>query len=62
MSRRELSMTAGAIRARERRLDALVRREEMKFNAEVKLLMDRGLSFDEAWIAAGGQIIEFGSS
>jgi len=57
VSRRELSMTPTAIRARERRLDAFVKREERKINAEVKAHMDDGLSFDEAWIAAGGLII-----
>ena len=57
MIRRELSMTPVAIRARERRFNHWLKREEDKFKAEVKIRMDDGLSFDEAWIAAGGSIL-----
>lgn len=42
---------------RERRLMANVRKEEAKWHAEVKAYMDRGMSFDDAWVAAGGSII-----
>lgn len=57
MSRRELSMTPSAIRARERRFDAWLKREEDKFHDEVRAFMAKGMSFDEAWVAAGGMII-----
>ena len=54
---RALSQTPSAIRARERRLDAWARRAEKEMNAEVTAFMAKGLSFDEAWIAAGGMIL-----
>ena len=42
---------------RERRIDKKLREEERKWHAKIKALMDTGLSFDEAWVAAGGMII-----
>lgn len=56
MPRRETSQTPAAIRARERRIDAFVRKCESEMNAEVKTFMDKGMAFDDAWIAAGGMI------
>ena len=41
----------------ERRLDAWAQRAEKEMNAEVAAFMANGLSFDEAWIAAGGLIL-----
>jgi hypothetical protein len=37
--------------------DADLERQEAEWHAEVKAKMDAGLSFDEAWIAAGGDIM-----
>ena len=51
------SQTPSAIRARERRLDAAIRRFEAEWNAEISALMAKGLTFDEAYVAAGGIII-----
>lgn len=56
MALRTLLMTPTAIRARERRFDAMLRREEAKMNAEVRILMNKGMSFDQAWVASGGAI------
>ncbi len=56
--RRELSQTPSAIRARERRLDVAFRRVEAEWNAELSALMETGLSFDEAYVAAGGLIVD----
>jgi hypothetical protein len=47
---------------RERRFDKKLREEERKWHAEIKALMDTGLSFDEAWVAAGGMIIPDGEA
>lgn len=55
--RRELSQTEPAIRARERRLMANLRKQEALWNVEIRKLMDKGMSFDEAWVAAGGMIV-----
>lgn len=55
MSKR-LSETPAAIRARERRFDMKIKKMEREMYAEVGSLMDKGLSFDEAWVAAGGEI------
>lgn len=41
----------------ERRFNKRLAEEERKWHAEIKALMDTGLSFDDAWIAAGGMII-----
>jgi hypothetical protein len=54
---KEMSVTPAAIRARERRFNAWLAGEERKFHAEVKVFMDRGLAFDDAWVAAGGMIV-----
>ncbi len=56
MSKRPLSNTPSAVRARERRLDAWIRKAEAEFHAEVTAHMTRGLTFDEAYVAAGGAI------
>lgn len=53
----ELSMRPAAVRSRERRLDAWIKRAESEWNAEIRVLMDKGMSFDEAYVAAGGMII-----
>jgi hypothetical protein len=37
--------------------DAALEREETSWNAEIKAKMDEGMTFDEAWVAAGGSII-----
>jgi hypothetical protein len=58
MSKRELSQTPSAVRARERRFDAWLTKEEAKWHAEINTLMEKGMSFDEAWVAAGGLIID----
>ena len=42
---------------RERRFNKRLREEERKWHAEIRALMDTGLSFDDAWVAAGGMII-----
>lgn len=57
MTKRPLSQTPAAQEARERRLVRRLRNEERAFNAGVYRLMDTELSFDDAWIAAGGSII-----
>ena len=57
MSKRPLSNTPSAVRARERRLSQNIRRQEALINAEIAAHMARGLTFDEAHIAAGGTII-----
>lgn len=31
--------------------------DQAKFHADIKSKMDAGMSFDEAWIAAGGDIV-----
>jgi hypothetical protein len=56
--KRKLSDSSSAVRARERRLDAWVKRAEAEWNAEIAALMATGLSFDEAYVAAGGLIID----
>jgi hypothetical protein len=55
--RRPLSQTPSAQRSRERRLTAMIKKEESEFMAEVRAFTDKGMSFDDAWIAAGGSII-----
>lgn len=57
MIKRPLSQTPAAIEARQRRLMKSIDRQERKFHAEVKALVDKGMTFDEAWVAAGGTII-----
>lgn len=57
MSRRQISQTPVAQQARERRLMAAIKKQERVMYAEVGAFMAKGMSFDEAWIAAGGQII-----
>ena len=57
MSKRPLSQTPAAQAARERRLTRCINEAEKAFHAEVKRLMDGGMSFDAAWVAAGGTII-----
>ena len=52
----KLSQTPSAIAARERRFFRKIDREEREWNAEIKKLMDAGMSFNDAWCAAGGQI------
>jgi hypothetical protein len=42
---------------RERRFNKKLREEERKWQAEIDALMKTGLSFDDAWVAAGGMII-----
>ena len=42
---------------RERRLMRRLREEERKWHAKIKALTDSGLSFDDAWVAAGGMIV-----
>lgn len=37
--------------------DAEIERAEAKWNAEIQAFMDAGLEFNEAWLAAGGEII-----
>lgn len=54
---RSLSQNPEAERARERRLMAKVCKHEKAFNAEVKARIAEGMTFDEAWVAAGGLII-----
>jgi hypothetical protein len=54
---RPLSQTPSAQRSRERRLTAMIKKEESEFMAEVRSYMDKGMSFDDAWIAAGGGTI-----
>lgn len=54
-------MTESPEQRRNRRLTAKVRKAELEMNAEVKAFMDKGMSFDEAWIAAGGLIIPLAS-
>lgn len=56
MTKRTLSNSPNAIRARERRFDAVIRKEETRFRAEIKAHMAYGMTFDEAWVAAGGMI------
>lgn len=57
MSKRPLSQTPEAQKSRERRLTKQISKAEAIWNAEVKALMDTDLSFDDAWVAAGGSII-----
>ena len=38
-------------------LDVQIERDEAEWNAEIRAKMDASMTFDEAWIAAGGQII-----
>lgn len=52
-----LSDTLSAMRARERRLTLRIAKEEKLMDAKVGALMRSGMTFDEAWIAAGGEII-----
>lgn len=56
--RKCLSETPAAIRARERRFDVKIKKMEREMYAEVGSFMDEGLSFDEAWVAAGGLIYD----
>jgi|GEM_PF-3831154 len=37
--------------------DVALEREEADWHAEIKAKMDAGLTFDEAWTAAGGSIV-----
>lgn len=39
------------------KFDASLAVQEAQWHAEIKEKMDAGLTFDEAWIAAGGDII-----
>lgn len=55
--KRTLSQSPRAIRKRELRLDKWARAAEAEMNAEVGTFMAQGMTFDEAWIAAGGLII-----
>jgi hypothetical protein len=57
MTKRQLSQTPGAIAARDRLLFREIDSMEREWNAEIAKLLETGLSFDEAWIAAGGEII-----
>jgi hypothetical protein len=58
MTKRQLSQTPSAIAARDRRLDRAIEKQVREFNSEVQRgMMERGLSFEDAWIAAGGDII-----
>ena len=41
----------------ERRFNKRLAEEARKWHAEIKALMDTGLSFDDAWVAAGGMIV-----
>ena len=61
MTKRHLSQTPAAIAARDRRLFRAIDQQEREWKAEIKKLMETGLSFDEAWIAGGGQIIPINS-
>lgn len=54
MSRRVLSTTPSAIRARERRFNTAVEKEHAEFQAKVHALFVGGMAFDDAWVAAGG--------
>lgn len=59
MSKRPLSNTPSAVEARERRFYAEIDRQEAKFHAEVRnLMVARGLTFDEAFVACGGTIVD----
>jgi hypothetical protein len=39
-------------------MDADIRRQEKEWHAEIDALMAKGMSFDEAWVAAGGLIVD----
>ena len=56
MSNRPLSMTPANVERRERRLAARFRDDEAKMRAEIGKFMDGGMTFNEAWVAAGGDI------
>jgi len=43
---------------RERRWMRSLHEQERKWHAEIDALMKTGLSFDEAWVAAGGMILD----
>ena len=57
MTKRPLSMTPANFERRERRLFALADREHREFQAEVmRLVKEKGMDFDAAWVSAGGDI------
>ena len=43
---------------RERDLSRMIRRQEAEWNAKIAAKMATGMSFDEAFVACGGTIIE----
>lgn len=52
---RQLSHNPATVERRERRFWAQVDREHDKFQAEVmRLVKEKGMDFDDAWVAAGG--------
>ena len=50
-------MTETREQRRERYLMAKVRKVEAEWDKEVKAFMDQGMSFEDAWVAAGGMIL-----
>lgn len=58
MTKRPLSQTPSAIEARERRMMKSLEKQEREWNAEIRAFMNKGMTFDEAWVAAGGMIID----
>jgi hypothetical protein len=54
LTKRQPSNSPSAVAARERRFYRHVDREEREMLAHVGMLMQTGLTFDDAWVAAGG--------
>lgn len=55
--RRAVSTNPATVARRERRMMADINRQEKEWYKEIDALIAKGMSFDEAWIAAGGAII-----
>ena len=55
---KQLSQTGDALRARLKRINANIKKQEAAMFAEVQAFVDCGMNFDEAWIASGGIIID----
>jgi hypothetical protein len=54
---RQISDNPATVERRERKFYAELKRLESEWNKEIAAFMAKGMSFDEAWVAAGGTII-----
>ena len=57
MSKLPLSTNSATVERRERRFYADIKKQEEAWYVEIDALMAKGMTFDEAFVAAGGTII-----